>query len=556
MQTERTGDGDSSELDQTSQNHEKAEPHTQLQSPGKSAVEDERKIQSTVVIYRYLTFDEEDLFPNNSDVQYWDRFPVSNIQKYTSPLAWPSGRKKLTTWLCCVGTILSAATPGAYSLCVDQLEAEFNQGKPALFAGITIFVICFASAPMVLAPFSELVGRKPVFTLTGIVFAVSQLGTGLTQSYAGLMISRATAGLASSVFSSMVGGVISDIYKTEDRNTPMVIFSAAALAGTGLGPAISGIMCQYLSWRWVWYLQTIVCGVTILAQILFFGETRGNVLLSRKAKALNAWYEERESAGFLGLEGLTEDSKRARIRWKVKSNEERSGIFTMIRISLVRPFHLLFTESIVFWFSMWVSFAWMMLYLNFAAVPLIFTTNHGFDDQANGFAFFSVVISSVIFGFVCVYQDKLGRRSGKIPFDVPEGRLYFACVESAFLPIGAFWLAWTQFASIHWIAPILAIGMLTIGIFSVYLAVFNYLADTYHTYSSSALAAQSFCRNALAAAIPVFIDPMLIKMTFQGGLSMLGGFGLLLTLVPWVLVLYGPKIRARSKIARELGSET
>ena len=31
------------------------------------------------------------------------------------------------------------------------------------------------------------------------------------------------------------------------------------------------------------------------------------------------------------------------------------------------------------------------------------------------------------------------------------------------------------------------------GIFSIYLAVFNYLADTYHRYASSALAAQSFC---------------------------------------------------------------
>lgn len=40
----------------------------------------------------------------------------------------------------------------------------------------------------------------------------------------------------------------------------------------------------------------------------------------------------------------------------------------------------------------------------------------------------------------------------------------------------------------------MAIGCATIGIFSVYLAVFSYLADTYHRYASSALAAQSFCK--------------------------------------------------------------
>lgn len=43
------------------------------------------------------------------------------------------------------------------------------------------------------------------------------------------------------------------------------------------------------------------------------------------------------------------------------------------------------------------------------------------------------------------------------------------------------------------------------GIFSIYLAVFNYLADSYHRYASSALAAQSFSRNMLAGAFPLYV---------------------------------------------------
>jgi hypothetical protein len=77
----------------------------------------------------------------------------------------------------------------------------------------------------------------------------------------------------------------------------------------------------------------------------------------------------------------------------------------------------------------------------------------------------------------------------------PEGRLYFACVESVLLPLGLFWFGWTQFGHIPWIVPTLGIGCATMGIFSVYLATFNYLADTYHRYASSALAAQSFCKH-------------------------------------------------------------
>src|SRR3546814_7652455 len=44
-------------------------------------------------------------------------------------------------------------------------------------------------------------------------------------------------------------------------------------------------------------------------------------------------------------------------------------------------------------------------------------------------------------------------------------------------------------------SDLVGLGFALWGIYSVYLATFNYLADTYHIYASSALAAQSFCRN-------------------------------------------------------------
>ena len=73
--------------------------------------------------------------------------------------------------------------------------------------------------------------------------------------------------------------------------------------------------------------------------------------------------------------------------------------------------------------------------------------------------------------------------------------MFPVCFMCAFLPIGLFWFGWTQFGSIPWIVPVLAIGCLSIGIFFVYLAVFNYFADVYGAYASSAMAASSFCES-------------------------------------------------------------
>lgn len=240
-----------------------------------------------------------------------------------------------------------------------------------------------------------------------------------------------------------------------------------------------------------------------------------------------------------------------RIRWKVKADEERESLIKMIGISVYRPFHLLTTEPAVFFLSLWVAFSWGVLYLTFSSIPLVFGTNHHFNLQQNGAVFAAMCVGALLACILSIYQDKIARHYGKMS-STPEGRLYFCCFESALLPIGLFWFAWSQFPRVQWIVPTLAIGCATMGIFSIYLCVFNYLADTYHQYASSALAAQSFCRNMLGGIFPLVGDAMFNSMTYQGASSFLGSLGALLTIVPWVLVFYGPKIRARSKFASEI----
>jgi len=370
-----------------------------------------------------------------------------------------------------------------------------------------------------------------------------------------MLVARFFVGVGGSTFSTMVGGVVSDIYHTADRNTPMALFSGAALCGTGLGPLVTGFIAQNVNWRWMFYLQTIMDGILMIIVIVFFKETRGSVLLSRKAEELNAWYSAREEAGYYGfrlaIDGVAGEFEPQRIRWKVKSDEERASLTKMIGISLYRPFHLLFTEPVVFFFSLWVAFSWAVLYMTLAAIPLVFGTRHGFNIQQSGAVFSAISIAAILFTVICIYQEKLAKKRNKLP-NSPEARLYFACYESALMPIGLFMFGWTTYSSVHWIFPTIAIGIATMGIFSIYLAVFNYLADTYHCYASSALAAQSFCRNMLGGAFPLITDQMFTKLSYGGASSLLGSVGTLLTLVPWVLLLYGPRIRARSKFAREI----
>ncbi|KAI9371969.1 major facilitator superfamily domain-containing protein [Aspergillus egyptiacus] len=452
--------------------------------------------------------------------------PCPDLSHYASPFLWSKSRKAAITMISCGVTAMSAYAAGEYTPPSDELTAKWNVSRVVYNLGITLFCLGFGIAPMILAPFSEINGRRPIFVSSGVVFTVCLIGCGATNSFAGLLIARFFLGIGGSTFSTMVGGVISDIYHAEDRNSPMSYFSGSVLFGTGLGPLITGFIQQRASWRWIYYSQAIAAAGFLLILFFFLKETRGSVLLSRKAKALNRYYGALEEAGYYGVvfdsNSCAEKQRVRRIRWKVKSDEERESIGKMISISCYRPFHLLFTEPVVFFFSLWVAFSWAILYLKFSAVPLVFSTNHGFNVEQNGAVFSAVSVASIIGTAVSVYQENFAARLGKMP-STPEGRLYFTCVESILMPAGLFWFGWASDSSIPWIVPTIAIGCSTIGILSIYLATFNYLADTYHRYASSAIAAQSFCRNVLGGVFPLVTNAMFTNLGYPAACSLLGG---------------------------------
>lgn len=96
--------------------------------------------------------------------------PAPNLTPYTSPFLWSESRKTIITIISCCVTALSAYAAGEYTPPSEELMAKWHVGKVVYNLGITLFTLGFGIAPMVLAPFSEINGRKPIFVGSGLVF--------------------------------------------------------------------------------------------------------------------------------------------------------------------------------------------------------------------------------------------------------------------------------------------------------------------------------------------------------------------------------------------------
>lgn len=129
--------------------------------------------ESQEIEYRYLELETPlptpyiTLPPTNGQSAPPD---APDLKKYTSPFLWPKWRKSLMTWIACAVTALAGYSAGECSPASKVLTAKWGISNVVYNLSITIFCIGFALAPMFLAPFSEINGRRPIFIASGVLF--------------------------------------------------------------------------------------------------------------------------------------------------------------------------------------------------------------------------------------------------------------------------------------------------------------------------------------------------------------------------------------------------
>lgn len=83
------------------------------------------------------------------------------------------------------------------------------------------------------------------------------------------------------------------------------------------------------------------------------------------------------------------------------------------------------------------------------------------------------------------------------------------------------------------------------------MAVINYLSDAYVQFAASALSAASLGRNLFGAFLPLASQSLFGNLGYQWAGSLLGFIGLVLSLAPVALLVWGHKARMGSPFMKE-----
>jgi EmrB/QacA subfamily drug resistance transporter len=143
-------------------------------------------------------------------------------------------------------TIIATAVPSV----VSDLGgfAQF----PWLFS---IYLLTQAVTVPLYGKFADVVGRKPVMFFGIGVFLLGSVLCGFAWSMLSLIIFRAVQGIGAGAVMPMSVTIVGDIYSVEERARVQGYIASVWGAASVLGPTLGGTFSQYLTWRWIFFVN-------------------------------------------------------------------------------------------------------------------------------------------------------------------------------------------------------------------------------------------------------------------------------------------------------------
>jgi EmrB/QacA subfamily drug resistance transporter len=134
---------------------------------------------------------------------------------------------------------------------------------------VTAFILTSTVSAPLYGRLSDLYGRKPAFSTSILIFLVGSVACGAASDLLQLILSRALQGLGAGGLIVLAQTVIGDLVSPRERGRYQGLFSAVFAACSVAGPLIGGLITQYVSWRWIFYVNLPI-GAAALALIALY----------------------------------------------------------------------------------------------------------------------------------------------------------------------------------------------------------------------------------------------------------------------------------------------
>ncbi|KAF7732574.1 hypothetical protein EC973_003321 [Apophysomyces ossiformis] len=398
-------------------------------------------------------------------------------------------------------------------------------------------------------------GRRPVYLYTLLIYILACIALAMTSNYAMLLALRMLQAFGASSVIAIGAGTIADITHPSERGGYLGWYSLGWNLGPVVGPAIGGLLSQYLGWRWIFWILAILAGVHWFVLAFFLPETLRSLVGNGSGYANPTplqWWRRRKQSNTM------DEKKKEKEEEEEEVSQSSKPLSASLREMLLAPLQpLLFAkEKDVLILLVYYGIQYAACYSVTTSIPFVFSKLYGMNEAMIGLTYLAngagCIAGSIFQGKILNYNYRRMQERypviaqlGWIDPDLPleHVRMRTVWIHALIFNVLIVVYGWCLHIAAH-LAIVLAIHVV-LGFTSqaIFNAIQTLLVDLFPKKSASITATNNIFRCLLGAIATTLVLPAIQLLGVGWAFTTISGI-LLLSRIPMILVLwYGPRWR-------------
>lgn len=166
-------------------------------------------------------------------------------------------------------TIMQVLDTTIVNVAIPDIQGALNAAPDEIAWILTSYLVASAICMPLNGYLADKLGRKTYLLGSIIGFTVASMLCGLSESLTQLVIFRTLQGIFGAGLVPLSQAILAETYPLEERGTAMSLWGMGIMLGPILGPTLGGFFCEYLSWRWNFYVNVPV-GILAIIGVWYF----------------------------------------------------------------------------------------------------------------------------------------------------------------------------------------------------------------------------------------------------------------------------------------------
>ena len=160
------------------------------------------------------------------------------------------------------------------TVALPRIGEDLDASTTTLLWTVNAYLLAFVSPMIAIGRFADIFGRRKMALIGIVLFVTASAACAAAPDDLFLIAARVVQGVGGGIIFTVSVTIVNNAFEPDERAKALGIWSGVGLAGSALGPFLAGILTEFASWRWFFFINVPIGIVTFIITVAAVEESR------------------------------------------------------------------------------------------------------------------------------------------------------------------------------------------------------------------------------------------------------------------------------------------